>query len=137
MFRAITELDAAQVETLTDWFDELWWTSGRTRADVEIALANSVVVAFEDDSRELAGFARVISDRVYKALILDVVVDPKHRGRGLGKRLMDDAMSHPDLAAVQHFELYCAPDMVEFYERWGFTRELGTLTFMRRVVDAR
>ena len=38
-----------------------------------------------DKPGELVGFARVLSDKVFKALIFDVFVDPAHRGRALGR----------------------------------------------------
>lgn len=34
-------------------------------------------------------FARILTDYVYKALILDVIVEPAYRGRGLGRLLME------------------------------------------------
>lgn len=130
--RRIEQLERTHVEELTSLFGELWWTPGRTREDVERMLAHSLVVAFVDDRGSLAAFARVLSDRVYKALVFDVVVAPALRGTGLGDRLVHAVLDHPELREVRHFELYCAPDMVPYYERFGFTSELGTLTFMRR-----
>jgi GNAT superfamily N-acetyltransferase len=130
--KRIAGLSDAQIDELVELFQDLWWTKGRDRAGVERMLAGSLVIGFEDAEDRLAGFARAISDGVYKALILDVVVAPRHRGSGLGRALIDTILSHPDLAEIECFELYCAPDMVPFYEMWGFTAELGTLTFMRR-----
>jgi GNAT superfamily N-acetyltransferase len=82
-------------------------------------------------ARELAAFARAVTDYAYKALVLDVIVAAPHRGSGLGARIMDALMQHPKLAEVRHFELYCAPDMVPFYQRWDYTSDLGDLQFMR------
>ena len=130
-FTQIDRLDTAQLDDLLVLFRELWWARGRGREDAELMLANSLIVAFVDPDRRLAAFARVVTDRVYKAWILDVVVDPRHRGTGLGQRLIDAVVGHPTLADVRHLELYCAPDLVPFYQRWGFTAELGTLTPMR------
>lgn len=133
--RQIESLSPRQTQTLVELFESLWWTTKRALEDVQVMLEHSLVVAFEDDSGELVAFARVISDRVYKALILDVVVVPALRGSGLGGRLLDAVLTDPRLARVEHFELYCAPDRVAFYERRGFTRELGTLVFMRAAAD--
>jgi GNAT superfamily N-acetyltransferase len=95
------------------------------------------VIALVDDERgRLAGFARVVTDFVYKALVLDVIVHREHRSSGLGARLMDEVVDHPRLRGVRHFELYCRPDLVPFYERWGFTNDLGELQFMRRGASA-
>ena len=129
--RQVSKLSPAQVNQLTEWFDQLWWTAGRARHDIERMLEHCEVIALIGESDELVGFARVIGDRVYKALILDVVVDSERRGEGLGAELMDAVLAHPAVASCGHLELYCAPDMVSFYERYGFSSELGTLTFMR------
>ncbi len=45
---------------------------------------------------------------------------------------MDALVEHPRMKDVLHFELYCRPELVSFYERWGFTNQLGELQFMRR-----
>ena len=82
--------------------------------------------------RSLVAFSRVLIDYVYKALILDVIVDASCRGQGLARALLDGIVEHPRLQSVRHFELYCRPELVPFYCRWGFTEELGELRFMRR-----
>lgn len=136
---AFTQLDAlraTQVDELLVLYRDLWWAHDRSRADIEVMLAHSLVIAFEDGDGALAAFARVVTDQVYKALILDVVVAPQHRGTGLGGRLLDAVVAHPVLAAVRHLELYCAADLVPFYERWGFTVTPAAVHAMRLDRDA-
>lgn len=123
-------LSDLQIDRLTELYQDLFWSRGRSRVDVAAMLENSLVVALLDGDA-LVAFARVITDGIYKALVLDVVVDPGHRRAGLGRRVIDELLSDPRLARVAHFELYCAPEMVEFYERWGFTTDVGGLAFMR------
>ena len=74
----------------------------------------------------------MLSDRVYKALIFDVIVAPDQRHAGLGKRLLDRILGHPELQDVRSFELYCLPEMAPFYECLSFTRGVGGLVLMRR-----
>jgi ribosomal protein S18 acetylase RimI-like enzyme len=102
--------------------------------DVSLALSHSLCLGFEQIGRDredprLAGFARVVSDRAFKALILDVVVAPEQRSSGLGRRLVRSLIAHPELRRVKHFELYCATNMGPYYERLGF--EHLKLSFMR------
>ncbi len=95
--------------------------------------ATDVIVAFVDGSTDkLVAFARAITDEKYRALVLDVIVDPGSRKRGLGKLLMDTMVAHPRIKDAQYFELYCQPEMVPFYERWGFKEPDKNLRFMRR-----
>ncbi len=133
-FKRIEKLDATQIRQLVALYQNEWWTRGRTLAGVRKMLARSdVILAFaERGNGKLAAFSRVITDYTYKALVLDVIVAPAHRGTGLGRKLMAGILNHPRLRRVRHFELYCLPELLPFYRRWGFTEELGKLKFMRR-----
>lgn len=138
-FRQIHHLSEAQAQELCDLFQNEFWSRGRTLPDVQEMLKNpGVIVAFEETATgRLAAFARVITDYVYKGLLLDVIVAPDFRGHQLGRALLDAVVSHPALARVGHIELYCLPELVPFYQKWGFTGELGALRFMRRTAPAR
>jgi predicted N-acetyltransferase YhbS len=65
-------------------------------------------------------------------MLLDVIVDPRYRGTGLGRALMDAVLAHPRVSGVQSVELVCQPDLIAFYEKWGFTDDVGTSLLMRR-----
>ena len=131
--QSVERLSDRQTEDLHRLYQNEWWSKGRTLEDVRRMIENTeVVIGLVDLSNgRLIGFARAITDRVYKALILDAIVDLEFRAEGLGRRLVDEIVAHPSLAGVADFELYCAPEMVPFYERWGFSAELGELKFMR------
>ncbi|WP_286883861.1 GNAT family N-acetyltransferase [Aneurinibacillus sp. UBA3580] len=132
-YETIYSLTDQQVKELHDMYQSEWWTKGRQLPDIQIMLDNSLVIAFCDTaSKQLIAFSRVLTDYVYKALIFDVIANPTHRGKGIGEALMDAIINHPSLKNVNHFELYCRPEMIPFYQRWGFTSELGELHFMRR-----
>lgn len=131
----IDRLTERQVEDVHLLYLAEWWTKERALEDVRRMVEGSdVVVAFAEGGPDgpVVAFARVISDFVYKGLVLDVIVDPAYRGTGLGRRLMDEVVDHPRLRDVAHLELYCRPELEPFYERWGFTSDLGVLRFMRR-----
>jgi ribosomal protein S18 acetylase RimI-like enzyme len=83
-------------------------------------------------THSLIGFARVLTDFTFKALIFDVIVNPDYRGLGLGDRLVSLIVSHPRLKSVASFELYCLPELIPFYERHGFGDDVGGIRLMRR-----
>jgi GNAT superfamily N-acetyltransferase len=64
-------------------------------------------------------------------VIFDVIVAREHRGAGLGKRLLDYVLDHPMVAGVRHVELYCKPEMIPFYKKWGFTAPGDDVNFLR------
>jgi GNAT superfamily N-acetyltransferase len=82
-----------------------------------LAGSDIVVAAVDRPSDRLAGFARVITDYTYVALILDVMVAPHFRGCGIGARIMESVVAHPKLAGIRSLELVCQPDVVDFYSR--------------------
>jgi len=124
-----------QAEALTRLYQNEWWARDRRVEDVRRMLsATDLSFGLVEEGR-LVGFSRVLTDGVYKALVLDVIVERRLRGTGAGRRLMDAILGHERLASVRHFELYCLPELTAFYERWGFTTELGELRLMRRSSD--
>jgi GNAT superfamily N-acetyltransferase len=129
----VEKLAERQVEQLWALYQSERWSRGRTLDDVREMLQHTdVVVGFcEAVSGDLIAFARVLTDRVFKALIFDVIVHSSHRKKRLGEALMNTIVGHPSLKAVRHFELYCFPEVVAFYERWGFTDRLDGLRLMR------
>ncbi|MBQ4837098.1 GNAT family N-acetyltransferase [Pseudoalteromonas luteoviolacea] len=104
----------------------------RTLADtIDCVSGSQVCVGIVGDQGELVGFARVLSDFIYKAVIFDVIAAPEERGNGLGIKLMELIKHHPKLSKIRHFELYCLPDMEPFYEKLGFTSEVGGIRLLR------
>ena len=132
-------LTTAQVDDLLGLYAGEWWTKDRTPADVDRMLDASdlVFAVVECSSGAVVGFARVLTDRVYVALILDVIVAPAYRGRGLGRLLMETTLADPGLQAVRSVELVCQPEHVAFYEQWGFSACVGRSGLMRRMADPR
>ena len=129
----VSNLTGRQVEQLVALYSNEFWCSHRKRPDVERMLKHSdIVIGAEDSDHNFVGFVRVLTDYVYKATIFDLIVHPNWRGQNLGRFLMDTVVSHPDLRDVEHFDLNCLPEMYKFYEKWGFTSEVGKLGFMRR-----
>jgi len=114
-----------------------WWASQRELADVERMLAGSDVVvgAIDQSSDRLVGFARAVTDGVYLALVVDVIVATDHRGQGLGRYLMEEILARPEIRSVDSVELVCQPELVPFYERWGFTDRVGRSLLMRRTAN--
>jgi len=120
--RFVDHLGAAQVDQLVDLYSREWWTSSRSRADVELMLASTQVVVgcLDDETDELVAFARVLTDRVFHGTLLDVIVRDDRRGTGLGTRIMDHLLALPELSRLRALGLKCRDDKVSFYERWGF-----------------
>ncbi|MDH5527402.1 MAG: GNAT family N-acetyltransferase [Nitrospirota bacterium] len=121
-WQEVAELDAAHVTQLTALYARQWWSAARSEPDVRRMLAQTPVVIgmVAPDTGRLAAFCRALSDGVYRATVYDVIVDEAFQGTGLGRRLMDALLAHPLMKDVQRVELVCHPELVPFYETWGF-----------------
>jgi predicted GNAT family N-acyltransferase len=80
---------------------------------------------------QLVAFARVLTDRVFKAWVFDVILSPGCRREGLGRAIMERLLGHPNLAGLRHIELYCLLELVPFYEQWGFSTDVSGVKFLR------
>ena len=109
-----------------------WWSSDRTEPDVARSIeSSSVSIGMEDEGGKLIGFARAITDSVYKALVLDMVVDKNARRAGHGREIINALMALPGIKGVKHMELYCLPSLIGFYKKFGF-EEVAELRLLRK-----
>jgi GNAT superfamily N-acetyltransferase len=132
-YRVIDTIDADRLPQLMELYAGEWWTGHRTSEQVrELLKWSDLVVGLCDASDDhLVAFARVLTDRIFRAFIFDVIVATHHRGHGLGRRLIEEVLSNPIVKGVEHVELYCRPDLAQFYESLGFTRPDSGVVLMR------
>jgi predicted GNAT family N-acyltransferase len=133
-YRFVEQIDDRLRPQIMELYRHEWWTNQRREEDVARMLQHTdlVVGVCAEPGGQLVGFARVLTDRAFKALIFDVIVAQAHRHTGLGQRLVQYVLDHPMLAQVAHIELYCKPELIPFYEQWGFTTPGSEVSFMRR-----
>ena len=131
--KIISKLEPKHILELQKLYQKEWWTEKRTVEETTKVVENSsIVIGLIDEENELKAFGRVLTDYTFKAIVFDVIVEEKFRNRGLGKELIQLIIGHDDLRDIKHFELYCLPEMVEFYEEYGFSEKLEKLVFMRK-----
>ncbi|MGH2415605.1 MAG: GNAT family N-acetyltransferase [Microcystaceae cyanobacterium] len=133
MYQIITNLTENQISELLELYKNEFWSYKREREDiVKMLAASDIIVGLVDENEQLIGLTRVLTDFVYRATIYDVIVKPSHRKMGLGTKLIDAVVNHSELASVEQIILYCLPEMIPFYERWGFSANVGELRLMYR-----
>ncbi len=132
-YRVVHHLTEHQISELLDLYKQEFWSQKRERDDVvKMLAATDIVIALVDDSDQLIGFTRVLTDFVYRAIIYDVIIKSNYRKMALGSQLLDSVVNHPKLASVEQIALYCLPEMIPFYEKWGFTANTGGIQLMYR-----
>lgn len=109
------------VDELIRLYEDEPLTEGRSRADVVRMLRHSLVAGLVDDEGGLVACGRLISDRAFEAVIVDVLIDREIRTQEIADQLMDAILEHPDLGEIPHVGLLCSEELKPFYgERWGF-----------------
>lgn len=132
-YSVIEEFDGHRLEEVHALFKNEWWTRNRSLAEVKELISQSGVAIglVCRESGKLVGFARAMTDTLYRAFIFDVIIDEDFRGKGAGSFLMDALLNHPKIKDVERVELYCPERLLSYYERFGFSTEVNGSTLMR------
>jgi GNAT superfamily N-acetyltransferase len=113
-----TDTPKLDLDAMHRYLSRSFWAEGIPKNTVATAVANSLCFGLFDGAEQV-GLARVVTDRATYAYLCDVYVLETHRGRGLGKWLIETVMAHPDLQNLRRFQLVTR-DAHGLYSRHGF-----------------
>ena len=99
-----------------------YWAKGRSLDVTQKSLEHSLCFGVYDGSRQV-GLARVVTDYATFAWLCDVFILESHRGRGLGKWLIECVVACPDLQGLKNF-LLATRDAHKLYGRYGGFKSL-------------
>jgi ribosomal protein S18 acetylase RimI-like enzyme len=121
-YQVINQLNETQISQLVELYKNEFWSHNRTyQGVIKMLAASDIIIALVTEQKEVIGFCRILTDFVYRGVIYDVIVKPNYRKMGFGAKLLDEVVSHPQLKEVENIALFCLPEMIPFYQRWGFT----------------
>ena len=106
-------------EELHRLFQQTSWAASRSPLDIQMMLDRSQITLGVWDEDHLIGFARVITDDLYRAVIDDVVVEGAYRHRGVASHMLEKILKR-----TEHIEIVmldCDSDLIGFYGQFGFT----------------
>ncbi|GAB2693769.1 GNAT family N-acetyltransferase [Paenibacillus thermoaerophilus] len=119
-YRISDNKDELDLEAICRLLAGSYWAASRPRERIVASIRNSLCFgAYAPDGRQV-GFLRVVTDKATFGWVCDVIVDPEHRGRGIGKRLLAAMLDHPELQGV--YLTLGTRDAHGLYEQFGFTR---------------
>jgi GNAT superfamily N-acetyltransferase len=129
----ISQIEGRHLDDLMGLYRQGWWSKDRSMSDVERMLQHTdlVIGLVDTDHDQLVGFARVLTDYTYFALLLDVIVASEHRHTGLGSRLLEAIKQHPPISDVEYLELCCPEELAPFYQSAGFSPVAGRMQLKR------
>ena len=100
---------------------ETFWASNRNYKCLKIMLANSTEVVSIWRKGEMIGFGRATSDKIYRAVLWDIVVASNFQGHGLGKIIVEELLKKSSLKSVEKIYLMTT-NCLKFYENLNFKK---------------
>ena len=126
----LKETKNIDVTLVKELYQYALWAKERNLKDIKRALLNSTLVISAWERDLLVGFARVLSDKVFRATLWDVIVHPDYQKQGVGSLLIEKILSHPSLKTIDRFWLNTKqPD---FYEKFGFVHSPEGMVLERK-----
>jgi ribosomal protein S18 acetylase RimI-like enzyme len=91
--------------------------NGRTPEQLERSFRNSHSTCIAQVGQRIVCTARILSDGICNAYLIDVWTLSEFRDRGIARRMVDSLL---EKLQGQHVYLQCEDDAVEFYKKLGF-----------------
>jgi ribosomal protein S18 acetylase RimI-like enzyme len=125
-----TGLDPMDFDTVTQWLRDTYWSPGITKEEVVFGASNSTLVVggFDEHGKQVS-YMRVLSDKVRFAYLMDVIVDPLVRKRGIGSAMVRFAMERSEFSLVYTWLLRTV-DAQGVYEKLGFEKVVSPEDWM-------
>ena len=95
------------------------WATGRSIEQIKQMLANSNVIITIWNNNNLIGFGRATTDKVYRAVLWDIVVSKEVQRVGLGKIIVEELLKDKKINSVEKVYLMTT-NSKDFYKQLGF-----------------
>ena len=128
-----TDKNKFDVPFVQNFLKDIYWAAGRTIEEVQTTIDASFCFGIYLDDQQI-GFARVVTDYVVFAYLMDVFIDEKYRGKGYASVLIDAMMKEPQLQQVKIWRL-ATSDAHFLYEKFGFKPLAAPEKMMEKVIS--
>jgi GNAT superfamily N-acetyltransferase len=132
MITVSTNKDKLNIPFIQDFLKDIYWAAGRTIEEVQTTVDNSFCFGIYLNDVQI-GFARVITDYVVFAYLMDVFIAEEHRGKGYSSILISAMMQEPVLKEVKIWRL-ATSDAHFLYEKFGFKALAHPEKMMEKIV---
>ncbi|MBK6950786.1 MAG: GNAT family N-acetyltransferase [Crocinitomicaceae bacterium] len=124
-----TKLDPLFIQSM---LHETYWGKSRTVTEIQTTIENSRCYGLYLNGQQI-GFARVLSDTVVFAYLMDVLIHKDYKGKGYSKILLDFIFNDPEYAKIHRWNL-ATRDAHGLYEKYGFSRPTQPEVFMEKTL---
>ena len=98
-----------------------FWAKNRNKHQIRKMLKNSSVVVTIWNQKNLIGFGRATTDKVYRAVLWDIVISKKSQRLGLGKIIIEALLNDKNIKSVERVYLMTTHS-IDFYKQLGFKK---------------
>ena len=127
-----TDKSKLDVPFIQHFLKDIYWAAGRTIAEVQTTIAHSFCFGIYLGDKQI-GFARVITDYVVFAYVMDVFITEEYRGKGYSSLLIDNMMNEPQLKNIQIWGL-ATTDAHFLYRKFGFKELAHPEKLMEKII---
>lgn len=128
-----TRQEEMDLDMIFHFIKNSYWGGLRKYEEQKIALENTLNFGLYKDGKQIA-YARVMTDRVFFAYLLDVFVIEEEQGKGYSKILIDKILNDNRIKNVDRWML-ATKDAHTLYERFGFERVKSPEKLMDRMSE--
>lgn len=95
-----TDKDKLNIPKIHQQVKSTYWGGYRTLELTTTTIESCLCFGLYTQEDEQIGFARVLTDKVVFAYLMDVLIFEPFKGKGLGKTLVKHILEHPDIKNV-------------------------------------
>jgi GNAT superfamily N-acetyltransferase len=132
MITVSTDKSKLNVPFVQNFLKDIYWAAGRTMEEVQTTIDASICFGIYLNGEQI-GFARVITDHVVFAYLMDVFIDEQHRGKGYSSLLIETMMKEEQLQQVKIWRL-ATSDAHFLYKKFGFEALAHPEKMMEKVI---
>lgn len=128
-YRISTDKELLSLTAIYVYLTRSYWAEGRSREAVAASLENSINFGLYYHDQQI-GLARVVTDFATFYWLCDVYVLQEHRGKGLGKWLVECVTACSEFKDL--LGVLATTDAHSLYEQFGFSVPDEPRKFMRK-----
>ncbi|WP_346917078.1 GNAT family N-acetyltransferase [Clostridium sp.] len=128
MYKISNDKSLLSIKKISNLLSKSYWASKRTMEVIQKSIDNSICYGVYYNDEQI-GYGRIITDYATTYYICDIIIDENHRGKRLGRKLIECMIEFEDFG--KKFGILSTRDAHDLYKKYGFRKD--NENFMYRV----